>query len=579
MRTHDLFAPTLRQVSGEVELTSHRLLLRGGFVRQLAAGMYSLLPLGLRVVRKIENIVREEMDAAGAQEVFLPALHPLELWERTGRAQYWGPELFRLQDRTGRWFCLGGTHEEVITLIAAEARSYRALPLTLYQIQTKFRDDPRPRGGLIRLREFTMKDAYSFDRDVAGLDLSYDAMVAAYHKILARIGLPYHVVDASGGGIGGWDTREFELPTPVGESHYFRCESCGYSATPEVAEFQPGTAGFSLHCEGEGQAEACGTPQPIERVDTPHKRTIEQVCEFLGVPARKLVKTLVYKTRDGVVAALVRGDRELSEDRLRAALGVRQLEMADAATIERVSGAPVGFAGPVGIRETQIIADEELRGERNFVTGGNEADLHLRNVNWGRDFQVDKWVTLRNAGPEDRCAKCGTQFAGLRGIELAHVFKLGTVYSEALDAHFLDEDGARKPMVMGCYGIGTTRTMAAIVEHFHDDSGMIWPVSVAPYQVVIIPVNHDDEVQRSLAENLYTQLQQDGREVVLEDRPERPGAKFKDADLIGIPAQVVVGRLAGEGKVEVRRRGGESRTVTVEDVPGAVAKVLSSNLP
>jgi prolyl-tRNA synthetase len=567
VRTRELFAPTLRQVSGEVELASHRLLLRGGFVRQLAAGMYSLLPLGLRVVRKIENIVREEMDAAGAQEVLLPALHPLELWERTGRAQYWGPELFRLQDRTGRWFCLGGTHEEVVTLIAAEARSYRDLPLTLYQIQTKFRDDPRPRGGLIRLREFAMKDAYSFDRDVAGLDASYDTMVAAYHKILARIGLPYHVVDASGGGIGGWDTREFELQTPVGENHYFRCESCGYSATPEMAEFRQ-------EITPPGEAEL-----PIERVDTPDKRTIEQVCGFLQVSPRKLVKTLIYKTRDGVVAALVRGDRELSEDRLKAALGVRQLEMADAATIERVSGAPVGFAGPVGIRETQIVADEELRGERNFVTGGNEADLHLRNVNWERDFQVDKWVTLRNAEPEDRCARCGTQFAGLRGIELAHVFKLGTVYSEALDAHFLDENGASKPMVMGCYGIGTTRTMAAIVEHFHDESGIIWPASVAPYQVVIIPINHDDEVQRTLAESIYTELQQAGREVVLEDRPERPGPKFKDADLIGVPAQIVVGRLAGEGKVEVRRRGGERQTVAVEEVPAAVANVLSSNLP
>jgi prolyl-tRNA synthetase len=567
VRTHELFAPTLRQVSSEVELASHRLLLRGGFIRQLAAGIYSLLPLGLRVVRKIENIVREEMDAAGAQEVLLPALHPLELWRKTGRADYLGPELMRLQDRAGRWFALGATHEEVITLIAAEARSYRDLPLTLYQIQTKFRDDPRPRGGLIRVREFSMKDAYSFDRDEAGLDISYDKVLAAYHAMLARIGLPYHLVASSGGFIGGWDTREFNLQTEVGESRYLRCELCGYSATPEMAEFRQEMTPPS-------EAEL-----PIERVDTPDKRTVEQVCDFLQVSPRQLVKTLVYKTRDGVVAALVRGDRELSEDRLRAALGVRQLEMADAATIERVSGAPVGFAGPVGIRETEIIADEELRGERNFVTGGNEADLHLRNVNWGRDFQVDKWATLRNAEPEDRCRKCGTQFTGLRGIELAHVFKLGTVYSEALDAHFLDEDGARKPMVMGCYGIGTTRTMAAIVEHFHDDSGIVWPASVAPYQVVIIPVNHDDEAQRSLAENLYAQLQQDGREVVLEDRPDRPGAKFKDADLIGIPAQVVVGRLAGEGKVEVRRRGGESRTVTVEDVPGAVAKVLSSNLP
>jgi len=567
VRTHQLFAPTLRQVSGEVELASHRLLLRAGCIRQLAAGMYSLLPLGLRVVRKIENIVREEMDAAGAQEVFLPALHPLELWERTGRAQYWGPELMRLQDRTGRWFCLGGTHEEVITLLAAEARSYRDLPLNLYQIQTKFRDDPRPRGGLIRVREFTMKDAYSFDRDEAGLDAAYDRMFVAYNKILERIGLPYHVVDASGGGIGGWDTREFELPTEVGESHYLRCESCGYSATPEVAEFK------------QDIAEPTEAEQPVERVETPDKRTIEQVCEFLGVTPRKLVKTLIYTAGDQTVAALVRGDRELSEDKLKAAVGARRVEMADAETIQQVSSAPVGFAGPVGIRDTRIIADEELRGERNFVIGGNEADLHLRNVNWGRDFQVDQWAQLRNGEPGDRCARCGGQLAGLRGIELAHIFKLGTIYSEVLDAYYLDEDGKRLPMVMGCYGIGTTRMMASIVEHFHDESGIIWPASVAPYEVVVLPVNHDDETQRCLAEKLYCHLQEDGHEVLLEDRSERPGVKFKDADLIGIPGQVVVGRLASEGRVEVRRRGGETRTVAVEDAAAALRELLSTNLP
>jgi len=566
VRTHQLFAPTLRQVSGEVELASHRLLLRAGLIRQLAAGMYSLLPLGLRVVRRIEEIVREEMDAAGAQEVFLPALHPLELWERTGRAQYWGPELMRVQDRTGRWFCLGGTHEEVVTLLAAEARSYRDLPLNLYQIQTKFRDDPRPRGGLIRVREFNMKDAYSFDRDTAGLDLSYQKMFVAYNRILERIGMPYHVVDASGGGIGGWDTREFELPAEVGESHYLRCQSCGYSATPEVAEI------------AQEIAEPTEPEQPIERVRTPDKRTIEQVCEFLGAPPRKLVKTLIYKAGREVVAALVRGDRELSEDKLRLALAARRVAMADATTIQQVSGAPVGFAGPVGIRDVHIIADGELRGERNFVTGGNEADLHLRNVNWDRDFQVDQWAQLRNGEPGDRCARCGGSLAGLRGIELAHIFKLGTIYSEVLDAYYLDEEGRRKPMVMGCYGIGTTRMMAAIVEHFHDDSGIIWPVSVAPYQVIVLPVNHDDGAQCCLAEKLYCDLQEEGFEVLLEDRPERPGVKFKDADLIGIPGQVVVGRLASEGRVEVRRRGGQARTVSADEAAAALREVLSSNL-
>jgi prolyl-tRNA synthetase len=577
VRTRQLFAPTLRQVSGEVELASHRLLLRAGFIRQLAAGMYSLLPLGLRVVRKIENIVREEMEAAGAQEVFLPALHPLELWERTGRAQHWGPELMRVQDRTGRWFCLGGTHEEVITLLAAEARSYRDLPLNLYQIQTKFRDDPRPRGGLIRVREFTMKDAYSFDRDVAGLDLSYHKMFVAYQRMLERIGLPYHVVDASGGGIGGWDTREFELPAEVGESHYLRCQSCGYSATPEVAEIKQDVAEPS-------QAE-----HPIERIETPGKRTIEQVCEFLGVPASKLVKTLIYTAGDGggvpgpgqsrqIVAALVRGDRELSEDKLRAATGARRVEMAGAETIQQVSGAPVGFAGPVGLRGARIIADEELRGERDFITGGNQADLHLRNVNWGRDFQVEQWAQLRQGEPGDRCARCGGPLAGLRGIELAHIFKLGTIYSEVLEAYYLDEDGRRQPMVMGCYGIGTTRMMAAIAEHFHDESGIIWPASVAPYQVIVLPVNHDDETQCCLAEKLYCDLREGGWEVLLEDRPERPGVKFKDADLIGIPGQVVVGRLAAEGKVEVRRRGGEARTVAVEEAAAALREALAANL-
>ncbi len=567
MRTRELFAPTLRQISREVELASHRLLLRGGFIRQLAAGVYSLLPLGLRVVRKIESIVREEMDAAGAQEVFLPALHPLELWEKTGRAEYWGDELMKLKDRTGRAFCLGGTHEEVITQLASEVKSYRELPFTLYQIQTKFRDDPRPRGGLVRVREFTMKDAYSFDRDVAGLDASYAKMFDAYRKILGRVELPYHVVEASGGGMGGWDTKEFNLPAETGESHYLRCESCGYAATPEVAEVR-----------GE-IAEATEAERPLERVETPDQRTIEQVTAFLGVPARQLVKTLIYASDSRVVVALVRGDRELSEDKLKAALGADRVKMADEATIHRVSGAPVGFAGPVGIKEAEIVADEEIRGERNFVTGGNAADLHVMNVNWGRDFEVAQWADLRHGEAGDLCPKCGEPLTALRGIELAHIFKLGTFYSDALDALYLDEDGARKAMVMGCYGIGVGRIMASVVEQFHDEQGIMWPMSVAPYEVEVIVVNHDDETQREIAEKLYAELQEDGFEVLLEDRPERAGVKFKDADLIGIPGQVVVGRLAGEGKVEVRRRGGESRTVPAEEAGTAVRELLSTNLP
>ena len=565
MRTSQFFSPTLRQVSGEVEMSSHRLLLRAGFARQLAAGMYSLLPLGLRVARKIENIVREEMDAAGAQELLLPALHPLELWEKTGRAEYWGDELMKLKDRGGRAFCLGGTHEEVITQLAAEVKSYRELPFTLYQIQTKFRDDPRPRAGLIRLREFTMKDAYSFDRDVPALDVSYGKMLEAYHKILRRVGLPYHMVEASGGGMGGWDTVEFELPTETGESHYLRCEGCGYAATPEVAKVT-----------GE-VAESAEAELARERVETPDQRTIEQVTAFLGLAASKLVKTLIYKAEGRVVAALVRGDRELSEDKLRAVLGVTKLEMAEAETIARVSGAPVGFAGPVGMKEAEIVADEELRGERNFVTGGNEADLHLRNVNWGRDFEVKQWGDLRKGEAGDPCPKCGEALRAYRGIELAHIFKLGTIYSEALEAEFLDDDGQRKPMVMGCYGIGTTRMIAAVVEQFHDEAGIIWPPAVAPFDVVVIGVNQDDETQRELAEKLYGELREAGLEVLLEDRDERPGVKFKDADLMGIPGQVVVGRLAGEGKVEVRRRGGRSETVEAEKVKGMLDELLNED--
>ncbi len=569
MRTRELFAPTLRQVSAEVEMASHRLLLRGGYIRQVAAGIYSLLPLGWRVVHKIETIVREEMDAAGAQELFLPTLHPTELWDASGRAASWGPELMQLRDRGDRRFCLGGTHEEVITqLVGSAVRSYRELPFTLYQIQVKFRDEVRPRGGLVRAREFTMKDAYSFDRDRESLDRSYDAMVQAYHRIMQRIGLPYNVADSSGEGIGGWDTKEFVAVCDTGETSYLCCDGCDYHATPEIAEFAEAD-------DRESDAPA----EPLERVDTPDQRTIDQITAFLGVPPERLVKTLIYKADGRVVAALVRGDRDLSEDKLKAVLGADELVMGDPETIERVSGAPVGFAGPVGIREAEIIADDELRRERNFVTGGNEADLHLLNVNWGRDFEVSRWAQLRNAVPGDLCAKCRRPMVAYNGIELAHVFKLGTKYSKPLEALYLDEDGERKPIVMGCYGLGTTRMMAAIAEHFRDEAGMVWPAAVAPFDVVVIVINHDDDQQRTLAERIYRDLQAAGLDVLLEDRDERPGVKFKDADLMGIPGQVVVGRLAGEGKVEARRRGGEKETVAADEVVGAMQKLLADNVP
>ncbi|UCC67337.1 MAG: proline--tRNA ligase, partial [Armatimonadota bacterium] len=433
--------------------------------------------------------------------------------------------------------------------------------------QVKFRDELRPRGGLVRAREFTMKDAYSFDRDNGGLDRSYDAMLDAYHRIFRRVGLPYHVADSSGEGIGGWDTREFVSVCDTGETSYLHCQACDYHATPEVAVLAKTET-----------REPDDPMQPVEPVETPGQRTIEQVTAFLGVSAERLVKTLIYTADGRVVAALVRGDRELSEDKLKIVLGVKELVMGDRETIERVSGAPVGFAGPVGIKEAEIIADEELRGERNFVTGGNGADLHLRNVNWDRDFEVSRWAQLRSAVPGDPCARCGAPLTGYQGIELAHIFKLGTKYSEPLEAIYLDDAGHRKPIVMGCYGIGTTRTMAAVAEHFRDDAGLLWPVAVAPFEVEVILVNQDDHQQRELAEGIYRDLQTAGLDALLEDRPERPGVKFKDADLIGVPGQVVVGRLAGEGKVEVRRRGGDGETVAAGEAVAAVRRLLEKNV-
>jgi len=544
MLASQLFAPTLRQVA-EAELPGHRLLLRGGFIRPLAAGLYSLLPLGWRVLHKIEQIVREEMESVGGQEVLLPALHPEELWVRSGRASKWGPELMRLTDRNDRVFCLGATHEEVITaLVAAEVRSYRQLPVLLYQIATKFRDEPRPRGGLIRCREFGMKDAYSFDRDKAGLDDIYQRVVKAYERILNRLELPFRITLASGGYIGGSDTREFMLISESGEDSLLLCPKCDYGATPEIADW----AQTEIPAR---QAEML----PVERAATPGMRTVEQVSGFLGVSPNQIVKTIICSADGKPVAALVRGDRELSRDRLRESLGARSIELADEKMIHAVTCAPVGFAGPVGLREVRIIADEEIRGLANFVTGGNEIDLHLKNVNWGRDFEVNQWARLRIAQPADPCPDCRAPLEAARGIELGHVFKLGTIFSAPLGAAYLDERGERRFTEMGCYGFGTTRAIAAIAEYSRDENGVIWPLSAAPYQVMIIIVNVEEEAQASLGRRIYESLKAKGLEVVLEDREERAGVKFKDADLTGIPLQVVVGKHAAEGKVEVRRRG------------------------
>lgn len=571
MLSSQLFAPTLREVS-EAELAGHKLLLRGGFIRPLAAGLYSLLPLGFRVLLKIENIVREEMDRIGAQEVLLPTLHPEELWVRSGRALKLGPELMRLTDRNGRVFCLGATHEEVITaLVAGEVRSYRQLPFTLYQIATKFRDEPRPRGGLIRCREFGMKDAYSFSRDRASLEEVYDRTVRAYERILRRMELPFRITLASGGNIGGSDTREFMLISEAGEDSLLLCPACDYGANPEVASWAAAEI-----------AERSGAMSPIARVATPGMRTVEQVTGFLGVKAEQLVKTIICSADGKPLAALVRGDRELNLTKLQEIVGARNVGLADEKMIHAVTNAPVGFAGPAGLQNVRIIADEEIQAMADFVTGGNELDLHLKNVNWGRDFQVEQWARLRFAQTGDPCPQCRTPFIAQRGIELAHVFKLGTIYSAPLEATFLDEQGERRFIEMGCYGFGTTRAIAAIAEYSRDENGIIWPISIAPYQVIVIVVNTDDATQMSLGRELYESLGAAGLEVVLEDRPERAGVKFKDADLTGIPLQIVVGKFAAEGKVEARWRGQKANPVSAAEavawVQQEVEKALGKNL-
>jgi len=568
LRASELFFPTLREVPAEAELPSHRLLLRAGFMRKLAAGIYSFLPLGWRVLRKVEAIVREEMDAAGAQELLLPALHPEELWRQSGRATKLGPDLMRVTDRGERSFILGATHEEVITeVVRQEVSSYRDLPFILYQIQTKFRDEPRPRGGLIRGREFIMKDAYSFDRDEANMNAAYDRMEVAYERVFERCGLEFVKVEAEAAAMGGTEAKEFMMLAPSGEDLVFTCSSCAYAASGDMAEYAAPqdtagptsprlrSPGGGLARAGQGCAPSDEEREPVEKVATPNMKTVEEVTDFLGVESSRLIKTLIYRADGKPVAALVRGDRDLNEGKLAQALDTTDLEMGDTELIQQVTSAAVGFAGPLGLKDVRIIADHELRLGAGYVTGANEDDAHLINVNPGRDFAVDKWVSLRRVTAGDPCPHCREPLEEHRAIELGHIFKLGTFYSDALDAHYRDEDGSPRPIVMGCYGIGVSRIVAAAVEQGHDDDGIIWPLAIAPYQCAVIIVNQKEQAQRDLGEELYRRLTDAGVEALLDDRAESPGVKFKDMDLIGIPLQVVVGRRAPEGVAEVRRRG------------------------
>lgn len=559
MRATKLLMPTLREIPSEAEVVSHQLMLRAGLARKLASGVYSFLPLGIRVLRRIEDIVREEMDRSGAQELLMPALIPAEILQSSGRWELFGPEMFRLKDRSQRDFCLGPTHEEVFAeTVKNEVRSYKDIPLILYQIQTKFRDERRPRFGVIRSREFIMKDAYSFDRDELGLAESYKRMYQAYQRIFKRLGLECMVIDADSGAMGGSGSQEFVLPSEIGETVVAVCDTCGYAASDEKAGV--GVPGAVLARE----------MHAMEKIATPGVRTIEELTAFLAAGPDQFAKTLIYHA-DGVpVAAMVRGDRELNEIKLKNYLGCEQIEMADEATVKAVTHAEVGFAGPVGLA-VRLIADLELEQSVNLITGANDTGYHIRNVNPKRDFQAE-YADLRKICPGDACPECSQPVRLTRGIEIGHIFKLGTKYSTVLNCQYQDEEGKDHPMQMGSYGIGINRTMAGIIEQNHDGDGIIWPLSVAPYQVVVVPVSMDEK-QMEVSEYLYNTLQFNGAEVVLDDRRERAGVKFKDWDLIGIPMRINVGRRAHEGLVEIKYR--NNSQVELLSVADAVEKVLS----
>jgi len=551
MRFSKYLIPTLREDPAEAEIVSHRLMLRAGMIRRTAAGIYSYLPLGLRALRKVEGIIRAEMDRAGALEVFLPVLSPAELWRETGRWDVYGKELMRLRDRHDREFCLGPTHEEVITdLVRRDVRSWRQLPLNLYQIQTKFRDEIRPRFGLMRGREFGMKDAYSFDRNEAGAEESYRGMFAAYTRIFERCGLRFKAVEADSGQIGGSFSHEFMVLADTGEDAVVSCTACGYAANLEKAQVAFPVA-----------AETATETQPPARVATPKMRTVEQVTAFLGVGADRLVKTLLFDAGGEIVAVLVRGDHQVNETKLKNHLGGREVVPATAEQVVKATGAPLGFAGPVGLAGIPVHADRHVEVLTNFVVGANEADTHLVDVCHGRDFAVTAWADLKSAEPGDPCAKCGEPLAIVRGIEVGHVFKLGEKYTRAMKATYLDEAGQDQVAVMGCYGIGTGRTVAAAIEQNHDADGIVWPLPLAPFPVHLVTLSETDAAVRAEAERFIAELAERGIEVLWDDREERPGVKFKDADLLGMPLRVVLGGkslVRGVGELRVRRSGEKS---------------------
>lgn len=545
MRLSGLLMPTLRETPAEAEILSHRLMLRAGLIRKLAAGVYSYMPMGLRALKKVENIVREEMDRAGANELLMSALLPAEAYMASGRWDVFGPEMFRLHDRHDRDFCLGPTHEEIFAeTVKGAVRSYKQLPLTLYQIQTKYRDERRPRFGVLRSREFIMKDAYSFDLTEEGLDVSYKKMYDAYCRIFDRMGLDYVVVDADSGAMGGSGSQEFMVKSEVGEDVIAHCEACGYTANEEKAECVPDSFEFAEN------------DKPMEKKDTPEAHTIEQLVNFLGVDARNFAKTIIYKIDGKYVAAMVRGDREVNEVKLKNLVGGVDIELAEPFAVREITHAEVGFAGPIGL-EIPVYADHEVMKMHAIVIGANETDKHFINVEPCRDFTPDKVADLRVAVDGDICPRCGKRIDTFHGIEVGHIFKLGTKYAKALGISFSTESGEERTAIMGSYGIGINRCIAAAIEQNSDENGIIWPVSIAPYHVSVIPVNVKDETISALAEKIYAELLEKGIEAIIDDRDERPGVKFKDCDLTGIPLRITVGKKAGEGIVEYKVRGAE----------------------
>jgi prolyl-tRNA synthetase len=570
MRYSEMHLPTGREVPSDAEVISHQLMIRAGMIRKLTSGIYSYLPLGYRVIRKVEQIVREEMNKAGAQEVHLPMVQPAELWQESGRWVHYGKELLRFRDRHERECCLGPTHEEVITdLVRNDVKTYRQLPRNLYQIQTKFRDEVRPRFGVMRCREFGMKDAYSFDADEAGAQISYEKMFAAYNNIFRRCGLIFRPVEADSGSIGGKYSHEFMVMAESGEDAMVFCEKCAYAANLEKAEVAQPKKRSTTEKEW----------LSLESVHTPKMRTIEEVSSFLKVKPQNIVKTLIFNADGQPCAVLIRGDQEVNEVKVKNYLGVVQLELADDEMIKKATGAPRGFAGAVKIK-TRVIADYSIMNMINFVTGANKEDYHLKNVNIGRDFSVESFADLRIVEENDSCPRCGGKIQFARGIEVGHVFKLGTKYSQAMKAVYLDKDGQEKIMIMGCYGIGIGRTVAACIEQNYDANGIIWPVPLAPYHVIITPVNVNEQEVIKAAEDIYTLMLDSGIEVIMDDRDERAGVKFKDADLIGIPLRVVIGQKnLSQGNVELKiRKTGENKLYLLQNIVQEVKQLITQEL-